>query len=280
MQEEKKDLEQKEEIIEAEVSGGVVEEDRGIIKSEQHLEQMEYVANNIDRFVDAQKKIWVGILKLAKPGDWVTFNKEIAELGFAGTNRIRSALGISFSNWTMQKVTGKDKYGEYYRYEYESDCTFRKITIRVFNRCSSRDKLFGKKHGVFKQIEEVDECNVMMAARRGVIKEGVKTQLGIHHIPLGELEKAGIQVVEGKGYTFTDSGAEPQQKKQYTGAEKATTKQVEYIHTLLKKKGLTEEQLSNYLSFQYKIESSKDILFKDVNDILKWIETGNAGGGK
>ena len=48
-------------------------------------------------------------------------------------------------------------------------------------------------------------------------------------------------------------------------------KQLGFIHTQLSKKKVPDEVFKSYLKEKYKIESSKDILKKSVNDILDWI---------
>ena len=47
-------------------------------------------------------------------------------------------------------------------------------------RAGSRDKFFGYAHGAYKDLGDVKESDIRMAARRGVIKEGIKmAQLGL-----------------------------------------------------------------------------------------------------
>jgi hypothetical protein len=181
-------------------AGGIVE-----VPSKAGIDDLVYLGDNISRVIEAQNKIRLAVLKLAQPGDWVTFgdngNKK-AELGFAGALRIGSTLGTSFTNWTAVKETGSDEIGSWFRWEYECDAIFRGRTIRVYGRAGSRDKFFGKAHGEFKPIHEVDEGNCKMAARRAAMKEGVKVLFGLHHMDPKFLETHGVTLESAGGHTF------------------------------------------------------------------------------
>jgi len=277
MTEEKKEIaesEPKEETIEI-VGGesGIVTKESSIITSKQQLENLAFVAENIEKYVEHQKKILETVLKFAEPGDWVTFNNETAEIGFAGANRIRSPLGISFVNFKMKKIIGKDKLGDYYRYECEADCIWRGCKMTVFNRYGSRDKFFGKAYGEWKQLEEIDEGDIMIAARRGVIKEGVKIQLGLHHMPIEKLQKAGVNIVPGKGYDFTKKPKETTESPEGKDSDNLiTTKQTKYVHVIRNKKKITEDQMHNYLEFEFHVKHLDQLPRNKVNPLIEWME--------
>lgn len=194
------------EVIEPEIE--TLPEAGGLVKqSAQGIEDQLFLADNIQKLIDAQNKIRNAILKLAQPGDWVLFKSDKddigkAEIGFAGAMRIGSTVGISFLNWEAKKEIGRDDLGEWYRWEYECDAVFRNRTIRVFGRAGSRDKFFGKAHGEFKPLHEVDEGNIKQAARRSAIKEGIKCHLGLHHMDPEYIKKNGITLVSAGGYSF------------------------------------------------------------------------------
>jgi len=199
------------EVIEPEIetppeAGGL------IVSSEQGLQDIQFLADNIEKMVAAATRIRLVLMKLAQPGDWVLFrNKKKesdpgkAELGFAGANRIGSTLGVSFANWTAEKVTGRDDIGEFYRWEYQCDASHGKRQIRVFGRAGSRDVFFGKEDGKFKELHNVNEGNIKQAAMRAAKKEGVKDLFGLHHMDPKFLEANGIKLEDAGGYTFKNA---------------------------------------------------------------------------
>ncbi len=186
-------------------------ESKGLIPKEEvggdtrYLSHLDFVSNNVDKFVDAKHKIWSAVLRLAKNGDWVVFGegeKARACLSGAGADRIASSIGISFTNWTDRKEEGEDDKGKWYRYWFECDASFGGRVIKALGRSGSRDKFFGKAYGKLKELSEIDESNIRMAAFHNTMKEGVKILLGLRNIPVDELEKAGIQLQYANKVSF------------------------------------------------------------------------------
>src|SRR3990167_6232559 len=175
------------------------------VSGDEQLIALETMAKNADRMIAAKQKVWAVLLKVAKPGDWTVFEgqgKKKAELGHGGAMRYAAFLGISFTNWSAAKEVGTDDKGNWYRWDYECDCIFAGRTIRVYGRAGSRDKFFGKAKGEFKELHDVNEGDIKIAARRAAMKEGVKTMLGLHHIPPEELEAAGVKMETAGGDSF------------------------------------------------------------------------------
>lgn len=204
---------------------------------DEQLFALETIAKNADRMIAAKQKVWNVLLKIAKPGDWTVFGsqgKQKAELGHGGAMRYAAFLGISFTNWSAEKATGTDEKGQWYRWDYECDTVFAGRTIRTYGRAGSRDKFFGKEHGEYKELHDVDEGNLKIAARRAAMKEGVKTLLGLHHIPPAELEAAGVKMGSASGYDFKSD-----EEKKTDGAElKTLTANIEKVtQRLVKVKG-------------------------------------------
>jgi len=175
------------------------------LSGDDQLTVLENLAKNAERMIEAKRKIWAACIKITKPADWTVFSsngKSKAELGHAGALRYASFLGISFTNWTMQKETGTDDKGFWYRFDYECDTIFAGRTIRVYGRAGSRDKFFGKDHGEFKELHDINEGDVKMAGRRNCMKEGVKVLMGLHHMDPAELEAAGLKLGDTGAYKF------------------------------------------------------------------------------
>lgn len=181
-----------------------------IIQFAQQSEKMGRALDSIRKFV----------LGRAFPGDWVRFGEKL-ELSGPAAERVVSSLAmmgvpVSFTNWRYWKDTGSDKNGEWYTWWYEADLDVAGLHVeKVQGRAGSRDKFFGFESGQFKDLGDVKEADVRMAARRGVIKEGIKMAMGLRAIPaehaemLG-LDKSKIKTVEfGSGKSGTSvSGAQ------------------------------------------------------------------------
>lgn len=206
--------------------------------SKQSVEDMYFLADNIEKMIAAQNKIRMAVLKLAQPGDWVLFGKDEkkneagkAEIGFAGALRIGSTLGVSFTNWEAKRETGRDEIGEWFRWEFECDAIFRGRSIRVYGRAGSRDKFFGKAYGEYKLLQDVDEGNIKVSARRGAMKEGIKCLFGLHHMDPDFLRTNGIKLDSAGGHSF---------KGQEQSAEDAKAVTVQIESAVLEKSGTTK----------------------------------------
>lgn len=198
----------------------------GVVAGVLSVEDQLALAENIVKLVEAQNKIRMALLGLAQIGDWVVFGDEEkvkAELNFAGAMRIGSTLGCSFMNWSAEKETGTDERGTWFRWNYECDAVFRGRTVRVYGRASSRDKFFGKAHGKFKQVIDVDEGDIRMAARRGAMKEGVKVLFGLHHMDPAELSKVGVRLEHASNVKFQTQEAKSEETKTVTIQVKEVT---------------------------------------------------------
>jgi len=175
------------------------------ITGDEQLIALENMAKNADRMIAAKQKIWAACIKITKADDWTVFGsqgKQKAELGHAGAFRYASFLGISFNNWTSEKVSGTDEKGQWYRWDFECDAVFSGRIIRVYGRAGSRDKFFGKEAGAFKELHDVNEGDIKQAGRRNAMKEGVKVLMGLHHMDPKELEAAGLKMGSASGYEF------------------------------------------------------------------------------
>lgn len=193
------EIEAKDTQLEAISEGGVTQ------VKHQSLEDTLWLADNIEKLVLANKKIFTYILKSSIPGDFVAFGKgekETIEMRGAGCERVARDVGISFNNWSEKLENFEDSIGQGYRYIYEADAVFRSRVIRVMSIASSRTKFFGKEDGEFKEISEVNRDDVQVAARRGIHKEGVKALLGLRHLNRAELETYGVKIGATGGHDF------------------------------------------------------------------------------
>lgn len=166
-------------------------------------------ADKIGRTLDTIRTF---VMKRALPGDWVQHGDNI-NLSGPGAERVLSALGLmnieaSFTNWRYWKDTGTDKLGDWFVWWYEADVQIGGLRYeKVQGRAGSRDQFFGYAHNAWKDLSDVKETDIRMAARRGVIKDGIKLALGLRSIPAEAASSLGINVANIKKVEYKSAGA-------------------------------------------------------------------------
>jgi len=219
------------EKIESEPVEIEAEEEMAIVPAEiadiEQLQHTEFLAKNIDRFIEARKKIWQGILKIAMPGDWVVFESKDIEgnvrscvcLSGAGAERI-AGLGVKFVNWSEpKKDIGEDEKGPWYRYWWECEAIFGGRILKAIGRASSRDKFFSMAYGQMRELSDIDEGNIKVAAYHNCMKEGVKLLFGLRNIPKEEFEKAEIELTYARKVTLEEKPKPEKPKCKNCGKE-------------------------------------------------------------
>jgi hypothetical protein len=180
-------------------------------------------AEQIGKALDTVRKF---VLGRAFPGDWVRFGDKI-EMGGAAADRILSSLGLmgveaSFTHWQSWKDTGTDKNGSWFVWYYKADVRIGGLLLEgIEGRAGSRDRFFGYANGAWKDLSDVKESDIRVAARRGVIKEGIKVALGLRSIPANDeaflrgigLDPSKIKTVEFGSGGAGNAGAAPAEAK-------------------------------------------------------------------
>lgn len=156
----------------------------------QFSQQTEKIGKALDR-------IRTFIMGRALPGDWVQHGDKINVSGPAA-ERILSSLGlmgvpVNFSEWGYAKDTGSDKNGDWFNWTYWANVEIGGLRLgRIEGRAGSRDIFFGYEYGSWKDLADVKEADVRMAARRGVFKEAIKVSLGLRGIPADQAKALGL----------------------------------------------------------------------------------------
>lgn len=163
------------------------------------LDAMIQFADKAEQFGKSLDKIRTFVMARAISGDWVQHGDKINVSG-PGAERILSALGlmgvpISFTNWISSKDTGTDKNGNWVQWWYTADVEIGGLRLgKIEGRAGSRDLFFGFEHGKWKDLADVKETDIRMAARRGVFKEAIKVALGLRGIPADQAAILGLDV--------------------------------------------------------------------------------------
>jgi hypothetical protein len=204
--------------------------------------------------------------RLTNENDWVNHGTAAApkySLQASGAEKICNPLGIVWERPAVVKHERADEKGQYYEYEVEGI-----MTARVLKRygwftgnCSSRDPFFNAR-GRF------EEGDIRKAAFSNWLVNGVARLAGIRNPTKALLEKAGLNpitvgAIDYSGNRTQDSGgdkiSEGQQKRLWAIFKGTPTPNEDAF-----KKGLAARGYNH----------SKDILKKDYDAIVKWVEGG------
>lgn len=162
---------------------------------ENWVKALEKTAQNAERIVRAINKTMVSV---AQTGDWVVQGDKCG-LCSHGAERLLKFFPMTFFNWKKEKQEWTDNNGEAYRWIFSCDVAFpvrdgkpTGSVMRVEGRYSTRDKFHGYANQKWRPLHEIDESDIMAAARHICIGEGIKAHLGLRNIPKKTLEDLGI----------------------------------------------------------------------------------------
>jgi len=244
-----------------------------------------HLAQHADELGRAFDKLRKFVLARALPGDWVRFGTKdkpgFLELTGAGSFRIASVLGISWTNWKSWKEQGTDSKGDWFTWWYQCDTLFQGRVIEcVQGRAGSRDKFFGyTSEAGWKELPDVKETDIQVAARRNAMKEGVKLMMGLLHIPEETAGALGLPTTVIRGHTFGDHG--PTEAKKDNEQKKEGAHAAEASKTTLTVKDVTVKsgKTGNTSWNRYTIISDKDARFTTFDSNLAQTAKDAKSGG-
>lgn len=167
---------------------GSIVKDVGRITKEQ-VRGLEEAADLIESFQRAMRTIMV---KATFESDWI-IQGETACLKSAGAERIASALGDF--EWREVRPASKekidDKHGIGYTWTYYYRVSWKGRSVDAIGHYSTRDPFLGKVDGEFRDVADINEANIMRAARHIAIAEGIKQILGLRGLPVALMPQFG-----------------------------------------------------------------------------------------
>ena len=241
----------------AEVKGELVEQEDQPLELASSVDLNQSSFDAIVKFSEQTEKIEKALDKVrgffmrrAFSGDFVSHNGKTVNVSGPGAERILSSLGLmgvgwSLTDWSKHKDEGSDKNGDWYVHWYDAEAKIGNMNLgRIEGRAGSRDKLFGYKNHAWKDLADVKEPDIQMAARRCVYKELVKVGLGMRNIPIADAIKMGLDKEKISLIEFGKEG-ETKQEAAESGTPltiadlKSFTKKDEMDGDKVKKKGYT-----------------------------------------
>lgn len=161
-----------------------------------------YLAEKADKYIEAMNKIMTAALKITNELDWVLIGGT-PYLQESGATKVARLFGISIQ-LIGNPVIERDNEG-YKTYTYKARFMLRDQFIECEGSRSMKEDFFAKagKDKPIKKPDEIDERDVKMAAYTNCINNGVKRLIpNLRNIDIATLEAAGFEVSKIKGYTF------------------------------------------------------------------------------
>ncbi len=127
------------------------------------------------------------LLASTRAEDWTiqgSGDKAKAGLGSAGAERLLKHFPISFCDWRREKEEWSDSNGKAYRWRYIATATLWGRQVQAEGNFSTRDRFLGFVNGEWRPLEDINESDIMSAARHVCIGVGIKTLLGLRNVPV------------------------------------------------------------------------------------------------
>lgn len=159
-----------------------------------------YLAEKADRYITAMNKIMDAALKITNERDWCLIGGS-PYLQETGATKIARLFGISIQ-LVGQPIIECDPQG-YKTYTYKARFMLKDQYIECEGSRSMKDDFFAKTKNGLKNLDEIDERDVKMAAYTNCINNGIKRLIpGLRGLDIEMLESAGFDMNKINGYTF------------------------------------------------------------------------------
>ena len=147
-----------------------------------------------EKRLDRYKKIADLSLKVTTQKDWVDQSGN-PYLVHSGAEKIARLFGISITGIKHEKMWAEDeKGGKFFMYRTTGSVSLPDGTCQeALGICSSRDSFFGKSHGEFKLLSQLDEPSIAKAAYTNMVVNGITHLLGLRNITWEQLSAVGIR---------------------------------------------------------------------------------------
>lgn len=158
-----------------------------------------YLAERADKYIEAMNKIMTAALKITNELDWCLIGGT-PYLQESGATKVARLFGISIQV-IGNPTTETDRDG-YKTYTYRARFMLRDQYVECEGSRSASEDFFAGK-GKTKKPDEIDDRDVKMAAYTNCVNNGIKRLIpNLRNIDVATLEAAGLKVSEIRGYTF------------------------------------------------------------------------------
>jgi hypothetical protein len=192
----------------------------------------------------------------------------------SGAEKVARRFGIRIYDVQIEREDLEDEKGKYYLYTTMGKAALgSKDVIEAIGTCSSRDKFFGTKGGVLKEIQDVDLPNIKKKSYTNFTVNAVTRLLGIRNLTWEELTKYGISK-DGKTSIKYDGGANNATASKKFEASKKNAKEPFWLSDYNDKKYLFASTGDHFsadfligLSFK-KSDKKENLYFRDYSESI------------
>lgn len=158
-----------------------------------------YLAERADKYIEAMNKIMTAALKITNELDWCLIGGT-PYLQESGATKVARLFGISIQVIGNPSIE-VDRDG-YKTYTYRARFMLRDQYVECEGSRSASEEFFAGK-GKTKKPDEIDDRDVKMAAYTNCVNNGIKRLIpNLRNIDVATLEAAGLKTSEIRGYTF------------------------------------------------------------------------------
>lgn len=158
-----------------------------------------YLAERADKYIDAMNKIMTAALKITNELDWCLIGGT-PYLQESGATKVARLFGISIQ--VIGNPTVEVDRDGYKTYTYRARFMLRDQYVECEGSRSASEDFFAGK-GKTKKPDEIDDRDVKMAAYTNCVNNGIKRLIpNLRNIDVATLEAAGLKTSEIRGYTF------------------------------------------------------------------------------
>ena len=197
------------EIIDRDITDST-ERPQGSALLDSNPDNIIYLAERADKYIEAMNKIMTAALKITNELDWCLIGGT-PYLQESGATKVARLFGISIQvigNPTIEV----DRDG-YKTYTYRARFMLRDQYVECEGSRSASEDFFAGK-GKTKKPDEIDDRDVKMAAYTNCVNNGIKRLIpNLRNIDVATLEAAGLNTKEIRGYTFKEGSKGGASKK-------------------------------------------------------------------
>lgn len=181
-------------------------------------------AKKIEKAMESMKRIMTACIRMTNERDWSN-QDGTPYLEVTGAEKIGPRVGMSSEIVLAEEKKESDAKGEYITFTFIGDFRLGAVTAKgVMGICTTRDKFFGTKGGVFKELEDVPIQNIKYKAYSSCFRNGILRVMGLRSLTWEDLKEAGINIESilnkrsidrsgGKNQTATDTTDEAGTRK-------------------------------------------------------------------
>jgi len=147
----------------------------GAVISGQNFDAMLAQAEKYVKFASRIREL---ALTVTSAADWIDQDGK-PYLEWAGASKIAQTFGVSYGSPTFERETGEDEKGAFIVFHCSGNVTYMGRFVPEIGTGSSRDPFFGKAHGAFLPLSEIDMTDVKKKALTNFFNRGLKSLLGL-----------------------------------------------------------------------------------------------------